>query len=99
MANDSRPNADNSSSRGSWTPYFIPGFLLYVLLCSSSIPATRCNAQKVQLYKRNISKMTNVDAQAIMSYLGELEFPKIFLASIQFALFKAIKYSITCGTF
>jgi hypothetical protein len=38
--------------------------------------------------KESFSKMTNVDAQAIITYLGELEFPKIYLTSLQFALFK-----------
>jgi hypothetical protein len=38
--------------------------------------------------KESFSKMTNVDAQAIIRYMAELEFPKIFEISIQFALFK-----------
>ncbi|KAK9327259.1 hypothetical protein V1520DRAFT_299690 [Lipomyces starkeyi] len=89
MVNDSGPIADNSSSKGSWTPYFIPGFLLYALLCSVLRFRRRDAMHKKFNYTRaTFSKMTNVDAQAIMSYLGELEFPKIFLASIQFALFK-----------
>lgn len=32
--------------------------------------------------------MTNEDAQKILSYLAELEFPKLYLTSLQFALFK-----------
>lgn len=38
--------------------------------------------------KASFSKMTNVDAQAIMQYMAELEFPKIYEMSVQFALFK-----------
>jgi hypothetical protein len=38
--------------------------------------------------KASLSKMTNVEAQAIMQYLAELEFPKIYETSVQFALFK-----------
>ncbi|KAK9428982.1 hypothetical protein V1505DRAFT_375469 [Lipomyces doorenjongii] len=90
MANDIRPIAENPISMGgSWTPYFMQGFLLYVLLCSL-LRFRRRDAmhKKFNYTKATYSKMTNVDAQAIMSYLAELEFPKIFLASIQFALFK-----------
>ena len=32
--------------------------------------------------------MTNVDAQAIIMYLLELEFPRLYYTSLQFALFK-----------
>ncbi|KAJ5047122.1 uncharacterized protein L3040_002965 [Drepanopeziza brunnea f. sp. 'multigermtubi'] len=32
--------------------------------------------------------MTNTEAQEIMEYMSELEFPKIYHTSIQFALFK-----------
>ncbi|KIM94580.1 hypothetical protein OIDMADRAFT_45571 [Oidiodendron maius Zn] len=38
--------------------------------------------------RESLSKMTNVDAQEIMTYLQQLEFPRIFLSSLQFALFK-----------
>ncbi|KAK9371924.1 uncharacterized protein V1513DRAFT_453982 [Lipomyces chichibuensis] len=82
--------ADNPSSMGGfWTQYLVPAFLLYVLLCSLLRFQRRDAMHKKFNYTRaTFSKMTNVDAQAIMSYLSELEFPKIFLTSIQFALFK-----------
>lgn len=38
--------------------------------------------------KDSFSKMTNVEAQEIITYLGELEFPKIYEISLQFALFQ-----------
>lgn len=38
--------------------------------------------------RESLAKMTNTDAQAIMSNLGELEFPRFFKMSLQFALFK-----------
>ena len=38
--------------------------------------------------RESLAKMSNVDAQEIMTYLGQLEFPRIYLASLQFALFK-----------
>ncbi|KAK9489434.1 hypothetical protein V1508DRAFT_52683 [Lipomyces doorenjongii] len=90
MANDIRPIAENPISMGgSWTPYFMQGFLLYVLLWSL-LRFRRRDAMHIKFNytKATYSKMTNVEAQAIMSYLAELEFPKIFVASIQFALFK-----------
>ena len=40
--------------------------------------------------RESFSKMTNVDAQAIISYIGQLEFPWLYIASAQFALFKVI---------
>ena len=36
----------------------------------------------------SLSRMTNVDAQAIIQYLGELEFPLVYEKSLQFAIFK-----------
>lgn len=38
--------------------------------------------------RESFAKMSNVDAQEITTYLGQLEFPRIYLASLQFALFK-----------
>ena len=38
--------------------------------------------------RQSFSRMTNVDAQEILCYVTELEFPKIVLTSLQFALFK-----------
>lgn len=38
--------------------------------------------------RASFSRMTNVDAQAIVQYVAELEFPKIYEMSLQFALFK-----------
>jgi hypothetical protein len=38
--------------------------------------------------RESFSKMTNVDAQAIMGNLAQLEFPKVYTSSVQFALFK-----------
>ena len=35
-----------------------------------------------------MSKMTNVDAQAILTQLAELEFPRMYETALQFALFK-----------
>ncbi|KAI9675794.1 MAG: hypothetical protein M1829_003219 [Trizodia sp. TS-e1964] len=38
--------------------------------------------------RQSLSRMTIDDAQAIQSYLAQLEFPKIFQTSLQFALFR-----------
>lgn len=39
--------------------------------------------------RKSFSRMTNVNAQEIVTYMAELEFPRIMEASLQFALFKA----------
>lgn len=44
--------------------------------------------------KASLSRMTNVDAQAIMQYVAELEFPKLYEMSVQFALFKVLPWAI-----
>lgn len=41
--------------------------------------------------KASLSRMTNVDAQAIIEYISKLEFPKLYEMSVQFALFKVNK--------
>ena len=38
--------------------------------------------------KESFSRMTTVVAQEITTYIGELEFPKIYETSLQFALFQ-----------
>jgi hypothetical protein len=38
--------------------------------------------------RKSLSRMTNVEAQKILAYVGELEFPRMYYTSIQFALFK-----------
>ncbi|PQE33795.1 dephospho- kinase protein [Rutstroemia sp. NJR-2017a WRK4] len=38
--------------------------------------------------RASLKGMTNEDAQKIMSFLAELEFPKVLMTSLQFALFK-----------
>ncbi|TGO27532.1 hypothetical protein BPAE_0040g00130 [Botrytis paeoniae] len=38
--------------------------------------------------RESLKKMTNTDAQAIIGHIGELEFPRFYVTSLQFALFK-----------
>lgn len=73
-----------------WTTVAIPSFLVYTLLCNFFRMQRRNAKQKKFGYndRESFSKMTNVDAQAIMHYLGQLEFPRLYVASLQFALFK-----------
>ena len=74
----------------SWTTVAIPSFLIYTLLCRV-LRMQRRNAMHRKFgyaTRESLAKMSNVDAQEIMTYLGQLEFPRIFLASLQFALFK-----------
>ncbi|PVH74715.1 hypothetical protein DL98DRAFT_519052 [Cadophora sp. DSE1049] len=92
MANTATSTVKTSSSTGIvlWTSYVVSGFLFYIILCS----ALRFNRRNAMLKKYNftgrksLARMTNVEAQAIMGLLAELEFPKIYYTSVQFALFK-----------
>ncbi|KAF7911975.1 uncharacterized protein EAE98_011732 [Botrytis deweyae] len=43
--------------------------------------------------RESLKNMTNTDAQAIIGHIGELEFPRFYVTSLQFALFKT--YGIT----
>lgn len=62
----------------------------YVLLCAR----LRFRRRDAMLAKygfatrESLASMTSVQAQEIQRYLMELEFPKIFFSSLQFALFK-----------
>ena len=67
------------------TSYVISGFLFYIMLCSA-FRFSRRNAM-LKKYKftgrKSLARMTNVEAQAIMGQLAELEFPKIYYTSVQ----------------
>src|ERR1700689_2705725 len=73
-----------------WSPYIVPIVLSYSLLCS----LLRFRGQDAMRRKFNFpdrksfSQMTNVQAQEILAYLAEFEFPQMYYTSIQFALFK-----------
>ncbi|KAL3420706.1 hypothetical protein PVAG01_07151 [Phlyctema vagabunda] len=79
--------SSSSSPRGT---YIILGLLCYVSLCSFLRLRRRDAMEKKFGYTdlASLASMTNADAQKIMSYLAELEFPKVYLTSLQFALFK-----------
>ena len=65
-------------------------FSFYICLCSFLRFQRRDAMQKKFNFpnRQSLSSMTNVDAQAIIVYLLELEFPRLYYTSIQFALFK-----------
>lgn len=65
-------------------------FAFYICLCSFLRFQRRDAMQKKFNFpdRQSLSGMTNVDAQAIIMYLLELEFPRLYYTSIQFALFK-----------
>jgi hypothetical protein len=44
--------------------------------------------------KESLARMTNVEAQQISKYIAELEFPRMFVTSLQFALFQVSKISV-----
>ncbi len=77
-----------------WSIYLPPIFplslALYIILCSI-LRFQRRNAMQKKFNfpdRKSLSRMTNVDAQAINAYLWELEFPKLYYTSTQFTLFK-----------
>lgn len=83
----------------SWTQVAIPTFLVYTLVCNI-LRMQRRNAMVKKFgytTRESMAKMTNVHAQEIMKYLGDREFPRIFLASLQFALFKVFSHSHACS--
>jgi hypothetical protein len=69
---------------------FLPAFLLYPILCSA-LRFRRRNAMHMKFHypdRKSFSSMTNTDAQQIMKYMAQWEFPKMYSTSLQFALFK-----------
>jgi hypothetical protein len=104
MVNSSQPlleiSSPNKSSIMSYSPFLIPAFLTYVALCSLLRFRRRDAIQKKFNYmdKSSMSKMTNVDAQAILNQLAEFEFPKMYETSLQFALFK-VQYPASIAQF
>jgi hypothetical protein len=65
-------------------------FLSYLLLVRL-LRYSRVNSLAKKLgytSRESLKGMKNEDAQKIISSLAELEFPKVFLSSLQFALFK-----------
>ncbi|KAI1748904.1 hypothetical protein F4782DRAFT_542572 [Xylaria castorea] len=81
------------SPLSSWKEYIVPAVLGYVVLCR----ALRYRGEK-RLRRRMgfpeggdreaLSRMTNSQAQQIISYLSSYEFPEFHLLSLQFGLFK-----------
>jgi len=73
-----------------WSPLVITLVALYAVLCSFLRYQRRDSMHKKLGFpdRRPLSSMTNVEAQSITAYLSELEFPKLYYTSVQFALFK-----------
>jgi hypothetical protein len=91
MANNSLPLRETHSQAGtSWNPYIIAALILYPILCSYLRFQRRDAMHKKFSFptKASLSNMTNVEAQQITQYVGELEFPKIYEVALQFALFR-----------
>jgi len=76
--------------RAPWILYLIPTSLLYIAVCAALRFSRRDAMRKKFNYpdRASLSRMTNVEAQTIVQYLAELEFPRIYEMSVQFALFK-----------
>ncbi|PBP24545.1 hypothetical protein BUE80_DR004567 [Diplocarpon rosae] len=86
LSSPTPPPSPNSRT----VPLFVASLLAYLVLCSL-LRYQRRDA-KVKKYgftdREAMKKMSNVEAQEIITYLAELEFPKVYYTSIQFALFK-----------
>ncbi|KAH8808385.1 hypothetical protein F5884DRAFT_673284 [Xylogone sp. PMI_703] len=76
--------------RPSWLAILLALFFLYPILCSFLRFRRRDSMLRKYNYvdRTSFSRMTNADAQAIMRYVTELEFPALVNMSLQFALFK-----------
>ncbi|KAJ2902573.1 hypothetical protein MKZ38_000333 [Zalerion maritima] len=76
----------------------LPAVPLYLILCSS----LRFRREKAMRRKFNyptrksMSGMTNDDAQGILQYVMQYEFPRLYVLSLQFALFKT--YAVPAGS-
>jgi uncharacterized protein YqeY len=71
--------------QAAWIPYIVVGLLAYTLLCSL-LRFQRRDAMLKQYGftdRQSLARMTNTEAQEIMMYMSELEFPKIYYTSIQ----------------
>lgn len=69
---------------------FVLALLFYPILCSA-LRFQRRNAMHKKFHysdRKSFSSMTNTDAQQIIKYIAQLEFPKMYTTSLQFALFK-----------
>jgi hypothetical protein len=69
---------------------FLPAFLLYPILCSS-LRFRKRNAMHKKFHypdRKSFASMTNSDAQQIVKYIAQWEFPKMYTTSLQFGLFK-----------
>jgi hypothetical protein len=76
-----------------WTTIFIMTVILYPLVCTV-LRFRRVNGMEKRFgygTRKKMSEMTNEDAQAILRIMSELEFPRIYKTSLQFALFKVCR--------
>jgi hypothetical protein len=70
--------------------------VIYVVLCASvRFRRVRRMQRKLNFSNRkSLSKMTNVEAQSILLELAQWEFPTLFRASLQLALFKVSRFML-----
>jgi hypothetical protein len=80
----------SAGDRGAWLALGGTAFAGYVLLCNSLRFRRVKQMEKKFGYdtREKMASMTTTDAQKIISYMSELEYPKVFLTSVEFALFK-----------
>lgn len=80
----------DQGSKLPWSSTAVTGLLLYAVVCSALRFRRRDAMAKKYHYptRASLSKMTNDDAQAIGDYIGQLEFPYLYVTALQFSLFK-----------
>ncbi|EHK15613.1 uncharacterized protein TRIVIDRAFT_74437 [Trichoderma virens Gv29-8] len=73
-----------------WLLYSIAGFTCYAILCSS-LRFQRLKTMRKRLNfpdRESLSRMSNEDAQKIVSYISLYEFPLLYDFSLRYAIFK-----------
>lgn len=73
-----------------WVLYSAAGFTVYAVLCSS-LRFQRLKTMRKRLNfpdRESLSRMTNEDAQKIVSYISTYEFPLLYDFSLRYAIFK-----------
>jgi hypothetical protein len=78
----------------SWIVLGTSLFASYALLCAALRFKRRDAMAKKFGYttRESMAKMTTTEAQEIIQYMSELEFPKVFVTSVEFALFKVFPH-------
>lgn len=80
----------SASSPWTWKSVVVPGLVAYVLLCNSLRFRRERRLRRKMGYpdRASLAGMTNEDAQKILQFVAEDQFPMVYKLSLQFAIFK-----------